>query len=80
LSVIKDLPFHSRTAYKDTHGTYIPSKAQTCKKEYEKSPLSTGMPFLGETAFMRDFKPFKIGPTPWKKPAEEWKSVDAYPG
>jgi len=79
LSIIKDLPFHSKTSTNDAHGTYIPSKAKSCKKEWEKSPLSTGMPFLGETAVMRDYKPYKIGPTPWAKKVEKWEPTEAYP-
>jgi len=79
LSVISELPFLSKTTYKDNFGNWQPSHTQSLKKKSERSPLSPGIPFLGETSSMKDYKPFKVGPSGNKKPGNEWEPVQSYP-
>jgi len=88
-TVIGELPFHGDTTYGkefafpagDEHGDQNPyrSPQKPIKPANNKSPLSPGIPFLGETAHMKDFKPFKVGKGEFARKNEDYQPTESLP-
>jgi len=83
-TVISELPFMAHTTYGDEFG--MPTATSQLKpvdrdlwRKKEKSPITTGIPFLGESMSASTYKPFKVCSAPSFKPAEEYVPTKTLP-
>lgn len=79
-TIIPELPFMSRTTYGDNFG--VPdatSQLKPVNKKNNKSPITTGIPFLGETTHNATYKPFKVSQVPDFGAPEEYEPTQALP-
>jgi len=80
LTTIKELPFNGKTTYGDNYG--MPDA--TCQlrpadKKSGKSPITTGIPFLGETTHANTYKPFKVAQVPSFAPEQDYEPTQTLP-
>jgi len=78
-TVISELPFVGKSAYQDNFGNTGGEPSRPLEKSKNKSPLSPGIPFLGETTHSKTYKPFKVGGAPMFVTKEEYEPTEAYP-
>jgi hypothetical protein len=85
-TTIAELPLFAKSTYKEDFGKNnqeTPKKAKPADNNLfgKRSPLSTAIPFLGESMAMKSFKPFKVMPAPpQEKYAEPYEPSKSYEG
>jgi len=85
ITVIKEMPLGGKTAYQENFGhpgatdRAKPVDKDLWKHKTGKSPLSPGIPFLGETTHNKTYKPFKVGGAPMFPIMDEYEPTEAYP-
>jgi hypothetical protein len=79
-TVISELPFVGKTAYQENFAGQNADPARPLEKSKAKSPLSPGIPFLGETTHNKTYKPFKVGGAPMFNVDNDYEPTEAYPG
>jgi hypothetical protein len=84
ITTIKDLPFNSKSAYQENFGA--PDSCEQARpvdrdlwNKNKKSPLSTGIPFLGQTTTAQTYKPYKVAGVPMFLAKDEYEPTEAYP-
>jgi len=84
-TIIPELPFMGKTTYRDNFAkpdptTQLKPKDQDLwKQKSGRSPITTGIPFLGETNYAATYKPFKVGNVPNFEEKEEYEPTQALP-
>jgi len=84
-TIIPELPFMSKTTYRDNFSTpdgmgqLKPKDKDLWKQKNNKSPITTGLPFMGETTHAATYKPFKVDNHPVFEEAEEYEPTQALP-
>jgi len=79
-TVISELPFVGKTAYQENFSNAQSNdRARPLEKSKNKSPLSPGIPFLGETTHSKTYKPYKVGGAPMFATDNEYEATEAYP-
>jgi hypothetical protein len=84
ITIVKDLPFMGKTAYMENFSQ--PNACEQAKpvdrdlwNTKKKSPLSTGIPFLGQTTTANTYKPYKVEGAPMFTLKEEYEPTESYP-
>lgn len=79
-TVITELPFMSSTTYGDNFApTGQFKKVGLFKQKVNKSPLTTGVPFIGETTNSATYKPFKVAPVSATEKGRAYEKTEALP-
>ncbi len=74
----------NKTTYRDNFGNPDPTSQlkpkdkDLWKQKNNKSPITTGIPFLGETTHAATYKPFKVSNAPQFETADVTLSFEIY--
>jgi len=84
-TIIPELPFMSKTTYRDNFANPDPTSQlkpkdkDLWKQKNNKSPITTGLPFMGETTHAATYKPFKVEDNPLFEQEHEYEPTQALP-
>lgn len=84
-TIIPELPFMGKTTYGDSFkkpdptDQLKPTDKDLWKQKNNKSPITSGIPFLGETNYAATYKPFQVGNVPNFENPEEYEPTQTLP-